>query len=120
MLVWLTRRERTALTLLGASALAGFAVLAWQQQRAPIRFEAVATPVFAQWTRQLVGAAQVDLNAASVDELERLPGIGPSLARRIADDRSRHGRFNSPEDVRRVPGIGPTLFEQLRHRVITK
>jgi competence protein ComEA len=56
----------------------------------------------------------VDLNRASVAELDRLPGIGPVLARRIIDYRARHGRFSRCEELLAVPGIGPRLLERLR------
>jgi competence protein ComEA len=59
-------------------------------------------------------AAPIDINQAGVDELQRLPNIGPIKAKRIADDRDAKGPFKSVEDLRRVPGIGPKTIEQLR------
>ncbi len=56
----------------------------------------------------------LDVNAASLAELDRLPGIGPVLARRIVEHRSRHGRFHAVDDLLSVPGIGPRLVERLR------
>lgn len=58
--------------------------------------------------------AKVNLNRAGVDELDALPGIGPSLARRIVDHRKAHGPFRRLEDLRQVSGIGPSKFEQLK------
>lgn len=60
-----------------------------------------------------------DLNRASIAELDRLPGIGPVLARRIVEHRERHGAFRSTEELLAVPGIGPRLYERLRTRVST-
>lgn len=57
---------------------------------------------------------KVDPNEAGVVELACLPGIGPVLARRILDDRLRRGRFRSIEDLQRVRGIGPKLIERIR------
>src|SRR5262245_36174918 len=51
-------------------------------------------------------AAALDLNRATVEELDRLPGIGPVLARRIVEHRERHGRFGSVDELLGVPGIG--------------
>ncbi len=60
---------------------------------------------------------RLDLNRAAPAELQRLPGIGPTLAKRIVEARERQGRFASPEDLRRVPGIGPKKFEAIRELV---
>jgi len=59
----------------------------------------------------------VDINAASAEELQRLPGIGPVIAERIVAWRREHGRFHSPDDLARVPGIGPRTAERLRPMV---
>lgn len=55
----------------------------------------------------------VDLNRATLQELDALPGIGPVLAGRIVAERARLGRFRSREDLFAVPGIGPKLFARL-------
>jgi len=56
--------------------------------------------------------APVDLNTASLTELESLPGIGPVLARRIAEARP----FAAVDDLDRVTGIGPVRLLALRRR----
>lgn len=58
----------------------------------------------------------VRINSASASELQQLPGIGPALAQRIVDTRSR-GRFASVEDLLRVPGIGKAKLAKLRDYV---
>lgn len=58
-------------------------------------------------------AQPIDINLASVEELQRLPGIGPRLSQRIVDERGR-APFRSVEDLRRVSGIGPKTIEKLR------
>lgn len=63
-------------------------------------------------------ARPVDLNRASADELARLPGVGPGLARRIVQERERRGRFDSPETLREVLGLGPKKLAAIRHLVI--
>ena len=58
----------------------------------------------------------VRINSAGVSELQQLPGIGPALAQRIVETRSR-GRFTSTEDLLRVPGIGKAKLAKLRDYV---
>ncbi len=64
-----------------------------------------------------VEAGPLDLNRATAVELEKLPGIGPTLAARIVAWREAHGPFQSVEDLLLVPGIGPKTLEGLRDKV---
>lgn len=64
--------------------------------------------------------ALVDLNRAGPDELDRLPGVGPSRARAIIAFRERFGRFADPAELDRVPGIGPSLALRLRPLVTVR
>ncbi|HUO52167.1 MAG TPA: helix-hairpin-helix domain-containing protein, partial [Gemmatimonadaceae bacterium] len=57
----------------------------------------------------LIPASTVDMDVASAAEIERLPRIGPALARRIVEDRTAHGPFGSLEELMRVKGIGPGI-----------
>ncbi|WP_447972448.1 ComEA family DNA-binding protein [Nitrospira sp. Kam-Ns4a] len=59
-------------------------------------------------------SARLDLNYASVEELEALPGVGAILARRIVEWRAVHGPFRTVEQLRDVKGIGRSRFERLR------
>jgi len=64
-------------------------------------------------------AHRVDLTAAGEAELRLLPGVGPTLAGRIAAERTRGGGFASLEDVaRRVPGVGPVRVRWWRDRAL--
>ena len=63
------------------------------------------------------GTATVNINIASAEELQQLPGIGPVLAERITRYREEHGEFAAVEDLQAVPGIGPALMGQLRTEV---
>lgn len=56
----------------------------------------------------------IDLNSATVEQLETLPQIGPTLARRIIETRARLGRFTSVSQLDAIPGIGPKTLERLR------
>ena len=55
----------------------------------------------------------LDLNTASAEELEELPGVGPVLAGRIVDWRTRNGRFASVDELNEVSGIGDATFAEL-------
>jgi competence protein ComEA len=61
-----------------------------------------------------VPVGRIDPNRATAGELERLPGIGPSLAGRIIADRTSRGAFAAPEALLRVPGIGPKILDRIR------
>jgi competence protein ComEA len=56
----------------------------------------------------------INLNTASLTQLESLPGIGPTLAQAIVDARERSGGFRSVDDLRRVRGIGDARFAQVK------
>ena len=56
----------------------------------------------------------IDLNRATTDELTRLPGVGPALARRIVDLRAAEGPFTQIDDLERVRGMSVRKVEQLR------
>ena len=58
--------------------------------------------------------APVNINRATVQELERLPEIGPVLAERIVADRVRNGPYTRREDIQRVSGIGPKRYDAIR------
>jgi len=58
--------------------------------------------------------ALVDINQATVADLDRLPGVGPSTARAIVDHRTRNGPFASVDDLLAVRGIGPAKLAELR------
>lgn len=56
---------------------------------------------------------RLDLNLATADDLEKLPGIGPVLAERIIAWRDEHGPFHDAGQLREVPGIGERTFQNL-------
>jgi competence protein ComEA len=60
----------------------------------------------------------VHINYATLEELDALPGIGPTLAQAILDYRTEHGPFATLEDLDNVPGLGPTRLDALRDLLI--
>jgi competence protein ComEA len=63
-------------------------------------------------------APPVDLNTATLEQLDTLDGVGPAIAAKILAWREEHGGFRSVEDLGEIPGIGPKRLEALRARVI--
>jgi len=61
-----------------------------------------------------VASAPVNLNTATVDQLQTLPGVGPVLAQHILDWRSQHGSFSSIDQLDDVTGIGDVKFAALK------
>ena len=60
----------------------------------------------------------IDLNTATLQELDALPGIGPGRAQEILRYREEHGGFKNIEELKEVNGIGDTVFEQLKDQVV--
>lgn len=65
----------------------------------------------------LLPGQKVNLNSASANDLEALPGVGDATAQRIVTWRSQHGSFNSIDQLRDVGGIGDAKFAKLRDLV---
>jgi competence protein ComEA len=59
----------------------------------------------------------VNINTATLEQLETLPGIGPKLAQYIIDYRNANGPFIKIEDIQDVPDIGPTTFEKIKDMI---
>jgi len=71
-------------------------------------------PPLAAPTASAVGSEPVDLNRASADELDALPGIGPATAAAIVAHRDANGPFASVDDLEQVRGIGPAKLATIR------
>ncbi|GIU82814.1 MAG: helix-hairpin-helix domain-containing protein [Acidobacteria bacterium] len=62
----------------------------------------------------------IDLNSASISEIEKLPGIGEKLARRIVEHREKFGRFKRAEHVIVVKGMSDKKYRKISHLITAK
>jgi len=84
-------------------------------------FLACSQMVLAQSSQdQKTSGKVVNINTATQSELETLPGIGPSLAKKIVDFRQKNGGFKNPSDLMAVQGIGEKKYEQLKNLISVK
>lgn len=60
---------------------------------------------------------KVNINTANQNELDSLPGIGPSIAQKIIDYREENGKFKNIEELQNVKGIGDAKYEEIKDRV---
>lgn len=68
-----------------------------------------------------VAFAAVDINKATVQELNGLQGIGPAKAQAIVEYRQKNGQFKSTKELAKVKGIGPKIVEKLGNEItVTK
>jgi competence protein ComEA len=82
--------------------------------RSPVGGAIAATPP----TAGASPTAPLDLNTATAEQLDGLPGIGPATAAKIIDFRQAHGAFHSVDELDAVPGIGPSRMAQLKGLVL--
>jgi competence protein ComEA len=60
---------------------------------------------------------KININSATLDDLQKLPRIGPKVAQRILDFRKQNGPFKRVEDLMKVKGIGEKTFTQLKEQI---
>ena len=60
---------------------------------------------------------KINLNTATVEQLQSLPGIGPSIAKSIVDHRAKVGKFNRIEEIINVKGVGEKRFQKIKDRL---
>lgn len=98
-----------------------FGVTAWQQRLAASAMgESYVSSQTQHWDQALEEIRRVDLNSASAAELERLPGIGPTLAQRIITYRSKRGRYTDIEKLLKIKGIGKVSLEVLKNYIMVE
>jgi competence protein ComEA len=66
------------------------------------------------------GAALLNINVATVSELEKLPGVGKVIAERIITHRAKYGPFRRVEHLMMVHGISDNKFREMRPRIVVE
>ena len=66
------------------------------------------------------GQGTIDLNAATVKELAKLPGVGKKKAQAIVAYRAENGKFESVDEIRKIDGIGKKTLSKLKERVVVE
>lgn len=89
-------------------------------QRAAPEEAAESTQTVAEEAVDATADDRLDLNTATAEELQELPGIGEVIAQRIIDYRELCGRFLDPEQLMEVDGIGQAKYEKLRELVTVR
>ena len=64
--------------------------------------------------------SQININTATIEELDTLPGVGEATANKIVNHRSENGEFKSIEEVKNVNGIGDKKFEEIKNLICVK
>lgn len=83
----------------------------------PRQGEAAAVPAGGALSNPIPASGPIDINTATLEQLDTLPGIGPSIAQRIVDYRQANGPFQSIEQIKDVKGIGDALFEKIKDSI---
>lgn len=73
----------------------------------------LASPALAGAAAKAAPTAKVNINTATVDQLSTLPGVGPKLAARIVEYRTKAGSFRSAQELMNVKGIGEKNFAKI-------
>ncbi|MFN4199962.1 MAG: ComEA family DNA-binding protein [Fervidobacterium gondwanense] len=80
----------------------------------------VANNVVNQQTNEFQTTRKIDINTAGIEELQKLPGIGPTKAQEIINYRTKNGPFRSIDEIMNVKGIGKKTFEKMKDMITIK
>jgi competence protein ComEA len=68
-------------------------------------------------TGKVQSSEKVNLNSATAEQLQTLPGVGPAMAKSILEYRTKVGKFSKIEELMNVKGIGEKRFQQMKERL---
>ena len=90
-----------------------------QRKILPVILMALAIIAMADGVESSQPAGVVNINTASLEELQLLPRVGPALAGRIIEFREANGPFRTVDEIVAVKGIGESSFEKLEPYIVT-
>jgi len=70
-----------------------------------------------QQAGEAIAEQKININTATVEELQNLPGLGSTIAEQIVDYRNEHGSFQKIEDIMQVKGLGGEAFDKIKHLI---
>jgi competence protein ComEA len=126
----LSDRERRALILIGAALILGIGLILVKAYNPSLflgepdfRSEDMDIddqPKAISLPDQNESSTPIDINKASKEKLQMLPGIGPTLAERIIQYREKHGGFKRIEEIKQVRGIGEKTFQRIKSLITVR
>lgn len=66
------------------------------------------------------GSSKININTAKLEELQNIPGVGPSIAQAIIDYREENGKFMNIEDIKSVTGVGESKYKKMEEYIKVK
>jgi comEA protein len=119
-----TPQETKALIFLVAALLVGSGITLYKKthtqfasELVPLGREAVVSPNDMKQSSLVPDAKLLNINSATAEELQLLPGLGPNLSRRVVEYREVHGGYSKIEDIMQVNGIGPKTFQRIKEYI---
>jgi len=89
-----------------------------QQADKTVTTEQAAKPAKAVKAQKATVTGKININTATVDQLNMLPGVGPAKTKALVDYRTKNGNFKSIEDLMKVPGIKQKKVDKLKEYII--
>jgi len=116
----MTRQEKGVIAFLILGAICGLGYSYYKKFNPPIniRPDYAAEADTEIFDALLINEKSVNINRAEPAELMKLRGIGPALAYRIAEYRSKNGPFKEREELKKVKGIGPKKFKDIKDCIL--
>jgi competence ComEA-like helix-hairpin-helix protein len=83
----------------------------------PYRIKSFEIRVVNSLPKEIDNFIKIDVNKADISELQKLEGVGKTLAERIVKYREENGRFNNLDDLLRIKGIGEKTFKRIKGKI---